>query len=149
MGECLREEDGMNSEEFDEINKINGMPMWLSVDDLTDKSDRTLLYGYTSNRDTWHVYTLGGEIHLHVYGHKDETIFHVNHGSVVRAVVDIIPDKRLYPAACDAQACLLLVGRGAYFPFTEFDDRAERRFYGIVADTNRAAPGADAQGKQG
>lgn len=47
----------------------------------------------------------------------------LSHQSGYVADQDVIPDKRLYPAACDEEACRLLLRAGASLPFTTFDDR--------------------------
>ena len=96
----------------------------LSATDLQDKTPRTLLYGYTTARDTFHVYLDPlGCIHVLVY--CDITRLPLTHtagpaGGVSRNE-DYVPDKRLYPERCDAEFCRLLTRVGVTLPFTTFD----------------------------
>ena len=47
----------MNKSEFEQLKKIKDLPEpIISGDTLTRKKDRTLLYGYTCDRRTFHVY---------------------------------------------------------------------------------------------
>ena len=53
----------MNKTAYLYLRSIEEIPKpVLSAEDLKDKSDRTLLYGYTCDRDTWHVYLEDGKI---------------------------------------------------------------------------------------
>lgn len=105
----------------------------LTVDDLINKEDRTLLYGYTCDRETWHVYL------------KDEKIYTIKYQAnyVMKCPVhieeipvcdnsDYIPNKRLYPSACDYEFCMRLKERGYELPFTSQDDRKKAQYYGYT-----------------
>lgn len=85
----------------------------ITVDDLADKSDRTLLYGYTCMRDTWHVYIKFGRIFTVVYcfGEDPEEVS-------VQENSEFVPNKRLYPERCDFEFCELLKSKDIYLPFT-------------------------------
>lgn len=89
----------------------------LSSGDLLNKADRTLLYGYTCDRNTWHVYLKDEEIHTVMYMDKkdiQEIQVTSNNG--------YIPDKRLYPERCDFEFCSFLKNLGYSLPFTSWTD---------------------------
>jgi hypothetical protein len=97
-----------------------------TAEHLNDKTDRTLLYGYTCDRASWHVYIKDGNIHTVMYfSDKDtqEIFVQYNH--------DFVPDKRLYPECCDFEFCALLKRDGCSLPFTNFQDRpVSKTFWG-------------------
>lgn len=124
----------MNRQQFEDLKNLPpGGVRHFSVDNLEDKSDRALLYGYTCDRDTWHVYLYQGEINLFVYAgsgkHTHEVKAHVK--GVRMESESLIPDKRLYPQCCDYETCRFLDQQGIYLPFTTFDDAvAANPFHG-------------------
>lgn len=91
-------------------------------------ADRTLLYGYTCERDTWHVYIKDTVIHKVIYKYgKDPVEYQINDN------YDFIPDKRLYPEACDYQFCRIMQRLGYELPFTSWNnDREEKQYYGEI-----------------
>ena len=99
----------------------------LEAEDLINNLDRTLLYGYTCDRDTWHVYLEDGKIYTVVYNAREDDI-KLNIIDVVNNE-DFIPNKRLYPARCDYEFCKLLKERGVHLPFTTWEDVKEKQIY--------------------
>lgn len=78
-------------------------------------NDRTLLYGYTCDRKTFHVYLKDKEIHTVFYdiSYEEKDPNPIKMAEVhVMSNRDYIPDKRLYPEACDYQFCKLLLASG-------------------------------------
>lgn len=110
----------------------------ISALDLKYKNPRTLLWGYNHRSESHHVYIEDGKIHLHVYMLSalreamlgGSAFKAAQHQSGVIAIKDLLPDKRLYPEACDAEFCMLLKDRGVYLPFTKWQDREIKQFYG-------------------
>lgn len=86
--------------------------------DLLHQQPRTLLYGYTVERNNFHVYFSDGFIHRAIYEHPRELIDHVS-GPMFSASL-LIPDKRAYPQFTDAGFALLLKRRGFSIPFTTY-----------------------------
>lgn len=88
----------------------------ITVDDLNDKTPRTLLHGYNMDRDSWDVILEeDGKIKTYKIPYKQPPIeIHVTTNS------GFIPDKRVYPASSDFEFCLLLKNRGVTIPFTTF-----------------------------
>lgn len=103
--------------------------------DLNDRTPRTLLLGYTCDRDTWHVYLddVGVINVLHYRETRDASgnpVYFVEQhlrGDEVPHNEAYIPDKRLYPESCDAEFCGLLVQAGVQLPFTTYDDKNHAR----------------------
>lgn len=103
-------------------------------------SDRTLLFGYTCNRESWHVYLRNRLIHLYVYTGfpgQDPVRYEALEAWDVR---ELIPDKRVYPESTDAGFARAVRRMGIPVPYLLFDDerwsrRAHKLFHGEVAPT--------------
>ena len=87
----------------------------ITSDDIVDWTDRTLLYGYTCERESWHVYMKDEKIFTCIYAYEQKPV-----AVKIRSNEDYVPDKRLYPHFCDFEFCLLLKTKGIYLPFTTF-----------------------------
>ena len=100
--------------------------------------DRTLLYGYTCERNTFHVYIKDKQIHTVIYDMDYSQ--NISRPKNMREVVvklntDYIPDKRLYPERCDYVFCKMLKEKGISLPFTIWhDDIEEKTFYGFILE---------------
>lgn len=116
----------MLKEEYQKLNGTDKIKSLVLASDLIDKSNRTLLYGYTCNRDTWHVYIEEGAIHTVWYKYKCKP-----EERYVADNYDYVPDKRLYPECCDYEFCKLIKEYGIDLPFTTWqDDRLVQQYYG-------------------
>lgn len=97
----------MNKEEYGNIIdlQLKGVSP-VNVDDLYNKSDRTLLHGYTCDRDTFHVYIKDMKIHTVTYrtDYKNNTPIFMEEIQIAKND-DYIPNKRLYPETCDFEFC--------------------------------------------
>lgn len=99
--------------------------------------DRTLLYGYTCERETFHVYLKDMQIHVVVYGTKfvEDEIRPTDMREIqVTSNYGYIPDKRLYPETCDYKFCRLLQNCNIDLPFAAFQDRPTCDFYGFTLE---------------
>lgn len=107
----------------------------LAADDLINRENRTLLYGYTCDRETWHVYLRDGKIYTIKYqaNYVRKCPVHVKEIPIYDNG-DYIPNKRLYPTACDYEFCMKLKERGYDLPFTSQDDRKRTRYYGYTLE---------------
>ena len=119
------------------IDKMKDDP--ICADDLKPfLKDRTLLYGYTCDRCTFHVYLKNMEIHTVIYDndYSEDKIKPKNMREVcIKSNYDYIPDKRLYPEACDYQFCNLLKNCNMNLPFTSFnEERPIQDFYGFTLE---------------
>ena len=122
---------------IENIDKTKDKP--ICADDLKPfLKDRTLLYGYTCDRRTFHVYIKGVKIYTVIYDNdysgdkiKPKNIKEIS----VKSNYDYIPDKRLYPETCDYQFCKLLKKCDINLPFTGFnEERLVQDFYGFTLE---------------
>ena len=95
--------------------------------DLKNQDNRTLLWGYTTSRTSWHVYLEAGVIHTVMYDYGKEPV-----ERPVASNEDYVPNKRVYP-----ETCKLLIDRGVCIPYTSFStDRAQQRYYGEILSSD-------------
>lgn len=130
----------MNKEEYGKIIdlQLKDIPQ-IQAEDLFDTSDRTLLYGYTCDRDTFHVYVKDLKIHAVTYrtDYENDAPNFMTEISV-NSNDDYIPNKRLYPETCDYEFCEKLKKLGYDLPFTIWSDgRPEAQFYGFTLEDKK------------
>ncbi|KVP39814.1 hypothetical protein [Burkholderia ubonensis] len=114
---------------------VHHIPARVRASDLADQTPRTLAYGYTCERDTFHVYLDEDGIHKVVYRFSQPASVLVMHKHENEGLLhaECVPDKRLYPEACDFAFCALLKTHGVHLPFTTWNDRAmTRQFNGQI-----------------
>jgi hypothetical protein len=115
----------MTKDEYEIIRqRLEPSIIKVSIKDLVNRNPRTLLYGYTHARSTHHVYIEEGEIHLLVYSSANS-----EHFSGEFVPTGLVPNKRLYPEACDAEFCAFLKQQGVHLPFTTWSDKREPQQY--------------------
>lgn len=130
----------MNKEEYGEIInlQLKDIPP-VQATDLLNTTDRTLLYGYTCDRDTFHVYIKDLKIHVVTY----RTDYENNAPNFMEEIQvntndDYIPNNRLYPENCDYEFCEKLKTLGCYLPFTTWGyGRPEAQFYGFILEDKK------------
>lgn len=128
----------MNFDEYNQLKEHPQIKFLISVHQLKNLSDRTLLFGCTQNKDSWHVYLQDKLIHIFLY-----EMYHLtDHPATIRfkknQIFDsreLVPDKRLYPECCDYEFCVLLKEQGIYLPFiTWIKNRKLAQFYGEICE---------------
>lgn len=114
----------MNKDELYAIEELDCEPRLITINDLRNKANRTLLYGYDCNRDSWHVYIFEYVIHTvkYAYGENPQKI-------TVETNNDYIPNKRLHPECCDYEFCTILKSYGIYLPFTQYQEIEQTELY--------------------
>lgn len=140
----------MNADEaeaYREFQKRGGDEPRISVVEVDpDKGNRTLLFGYTVERDTFHVYLLDGTLHRVIYrggatGREGAVLDHVAGESL--GVNALYPNKRAYPESTELAFVTLLSTRHEYdVALLPFDAEREARvsgraFHGLVVDDGR------------
>lgn len=125
----------MTEVEYKDIIKyVHPTEQAITVENLGEhQENRTLLYGYTCDNKSFHVYLKDGEIHTVVYDLEDFPEENICKPKDMREIAvnvdnDYIPDKRLYPEACDYLFCTLLLERGICLPLTSFDKDNDGKF---------------------
>lgn len=120
----------MNKEMFDKLNQIDfELTNIIYAHNLRPHVyNKTLLYGYTCERETFHVYIKNDQIYVVVYN-NDYSTDRVKPKNMRQIKVtsnhDYVPDKRLYPERCDYNFCLLLKEKGVQLPFTTWSEPVE------------------------
>lgn len=127
----------MTKEELEVIQSIEPIsPSVIIGSMLNNQEDRTLLFGYTCDRLTWHVYLKNGVIHKVIYGNSYSSSEYTPVTEYqVTANEQFVPNKRLYPECCDAEFCRLLRRKNIPMVFTTYDDTREpKKFYGKIIE---------------
>ena len=123
----------MTKEEVDLLRGVIAPDPKIRVDDLTDQSDRTLLYGYTLDRDTFHVYLKDGIMHRVIYSFKRYIVDHIE-GEELDAH-DLSPCKRAYPERTDFEFAKALRIRDVHVSLTTFTEGVEKaQYYGLTLE---------------
>ena len=120
---------------------------------MYNQSDRTLVFGYTADKDTFHVYLEAGIIHKVVYNFRGELLAHKSQSDGLQ-YAECAQAKRLYPETCDFDFCSLLKRRGISLSFYIWTaNREPAAFYGkrlselkVVAAREDLDIPADAEG---
>jgi hypothetical protein len=125
----------MNLTELSELRAARCRPRTLSATDLSGP-DRTLAFGFTSGKDTWHAYLRDGAIHVFVYDGVRGAIG-CHDARITWAVTDLVPDKRVYPESVDVEFARLMLDRGQDLPYGQFSSRRYDRvvntvFHGVI-----------------
>lgn len=131
-------DDDMTLRELEVLENVDKIDELINTKDLLNAKDRTLLYGYTCTRETFHVYLKNNEIHTVIYNNDysgDCTKPKDMRELAIKSNYDYVPDKRLYPETCDYEFCNLLKERGIRLPFTGFnEERPLRDYYGFTLE---------------
>lgn len=113
--------------------------------DLENQENRTLLYGYTVDRETFHVYLRDGEIYtvierkIHDTPNKPSEFRRELEQIQVGQNENYVPNKRIYPEYSDFEFCHLLMRGGIErLSFLGFNQESSDRF--IASGKTYAAP---------
>lgn len=96
--------------------------------------DRTLLYGYTCDREAWHVYLENDTINLVKYRSAGKLSSAASADEWVAS--ELVPDKRVYPESTDVEFALKLRSMGVAVPYRPFmnsryEAGKDRAFHGF------------------
>lgn len=118
----------MTKEQYEFLIKL---PADSKIDTDLSTKDRTLIYGYTCDRQTFHVYIKNKKIHIVQYDYHGNSIIEFP----VFSAIGCIPNKRIYPEACDYGFCCFLHNEGVTLPFTTYnEERPQQTFYGRILE---------------
>lgn len=116
----------MNKEEYSILN--NEIKELITIKNLTNKEDRTLLYGNSHMNYVHHLYIKNQNIYM-VYYHSSyiEAVYCdkyiQSNDAYIRNFV------KLYPECCDYEFCKLLLNKGLSLPFRIWDYRVKTNLY--------------------
>jgi hypothetical protein len=106
----------------------------IRVSELKNKTPRTLVYGYTLDRSSFHVY-LDSEGLLHRRIYKKETKRNEHISATEVESYKIVPSKRTYPECCDFEFAMLMGYKSVDLNFTTFNPNIKpQQFHGLTAD---------------
>ena len=114
----------MKSDEY--LRLQQGAALILGAD-LLNQADRTLLFGFTQDHETHHVYLQDGVIH---------TVRYLLDGAVREYPIfdneNYKPDKRVYPTRSDFEFCLKLQQSNVHLTYTTYDERElTKKMHGV------------------
>ena len=131
----------MTKEWFDKLNTLfNEEANLIRADQLRPYLyNKTLLYGYTCEKETFHVYIKDKQIYVVVYNTEclnGKPVPKNMRQIKVKVNQDYVPDKRLYPERCDYNFCVLLKEKGIDLPFTAFSEgfNWDSPYYGFTLE---------------
>lgn len=87
---------------------------------LKNKEDRTLIYGYDCDRNTFHVYLKDEQIHILKYNSRE-----VFPKLEAFSNDDYVPNKRVYPEYSDFEFCKLLKEQDIHISFLSYSEPAK------------------------
>lgn len=132
----------MNKEEYGNIINLHLKDISpIKVEDLDNKTDRTLLYGINTGctrhlRNLFHVYIKDKKIHVVSYDTCNIAESMVEYNIIRNS--DYIKNALLYPETCDYEFCEKLKKFGCQLPFATWnDERPEKRFYGFTLEDKK------------
>lgn len=108
----------MNRSEYDTVHAHSAPEPEepkLTAQEFAGSGDRTLLYGYTVERYTHHVYLKDGKLHVYIYRgvpkpEEDKLVSFISGRTIYAS--DTVPSKRAYPQYSDAAFCHRLISLG-------------------------------------
>jgi hypothetical protein len=112
----------MDPRQLEELEHVTQRIALVGVQDLSDKTPRTLLLGATRDGFTRHVY-LGCDGQIHCLHYRDSATdelllsHHTGPFGGCRSNADYLGVAVLYPESCDAQFCQRLIEQGETLPF--------------------------------
>lgn len=143
----------MRKEWFDKLNQYDLQQAELiCAHDLRPYVyNKTLMYGYTCERETFHVYIKDEQIYVVVYETDYSILYNEELSSFMRGEPkpknmrqievksnrDYVPNKRLYPERCDYNFCKLLKERGIELPFSHWGEEVplnKKGYYGFILE---------------
>ena len=123
----------MNIEQYKSLVLPTPVIQYVNVNEISGP-DRTLMYGYNTNRDTFHLFWKDNIIHSIYYNSTAHRILsRVLYYDKIEAL-KCVPDKRVYPERCDYEFCKLLYSKGINIPFTTFVHNVEKKKFSGLTD---------------
>lgn len=122
----------MKKQQYEELCKNSQAYIGtISIEDIEGAHDGTLLWGYTCDRNSFHVYLKSGQIHRVIYTFEGDVLDYIC-GEELEAKL-LSPSKRIYPEATSFDFVIALRKADCDTPLTNFnEDREEAIWYGKV-----------------
>lgn len=128
----------MNGYQYNELCHPAEEPRVIKLNDLSNQTPRTLLYGYTPScphHFTWHLYLNNKQQFVLIiyesgyptYVEKPECVYRYDEELPIFEMLNNLPreiyPKRLYPESCDYEFMKMLQYMGAELSLTTFDPK--------------------------
>lgn len=131
----------MTPQEYETISKHrDAYPAMISIKDaqfFIPTKEGTLLWGYTCERYSFHVYIKDGLLHRLIYSTSESKVIDHISGESLKAE-DLHPDKRIYPEATSFDFIIALYKAGQDPSITRYDhERPERQWHGKILEEIR------------
>lgn len=106
----------MNELEYQQYRSENAEIQgdYLTVDEI-GRRERTLAYGYDTERNTWHAYIKDSKIHVLLTNHEGHALVYNSAESM--PIEAMRPNKRVYPDTVDLDFAQIMRTRGYELPF--------------------------------
>lgn len=119
----------MDFQQYEKLSEFRNTerPVMIAYKDaqfFIDSKEGTLLWGYTCERYSFHVYLKDNKIHRLIYNKTENKILDYICGDELKAE-DLYPDKRTYPEATSYDFMMALLKAGQEPSVTRFDDNRE------------------------
>ena len=114
----------LTKDEYEEIVNAKDDISGVTIDMFTDKSDRTLMYGYTFDRETVHMYIQDGELVFWIYDINEKPVLVYRNHIPCSAISGI---KRAYPHAYDREFLLMTIAFDCHPSDTTYNERIANR----------------------
>lgn len=121
----------MDRDEYMRLVGMKHVPYTLKAIEFGEP--RTLLFGYNSAKNSFHVYLDGGLVHRLIYTWREEILDHC--AGAEFDIRDMVPDKRVYPLDTDFEFAKKALAIGVGIPFLPWDPKRETNpnlFKGLV-----------------
>ena len=129
----------MNEQEYASLQDYRAMPTRLSASMLRNRVPRTLIWGFDCDRNSFHVY-LGDDNQLHIVRYDYDGFLLAYQTEANAEPQAYVPNKRVYPGACDLEFCRILIDADVRIPFTTFEARPDETFFGKKREELIEAP---------
>lgn len=121
----------MTKDEYTQLSKIWSISPTIKISDIKNPENRTLIYGYNKDRETFHLYLYEGMFVILWYSYPDILISFAEETELDPDMC--IPNKRIYPECCDFEFCALLRKYDVSLPFTNWNEyRETKQHYGLL-----------------
>lgn len=102
------------------------VPQLFSIRDLDDTTPRTLVFGYTADRFSHHLY-INKKYMVTLAIYDLSRLLSVKFDAIPYS--EVFPNKRVYPECCDLELCQFMVSKGFRPSFTNYDSNRPHPFH--------------------
>jgi hypothetical protein len=122
----------MNQSEYEHFRAEDShVPITVVTAEKVGGPNRTLVYGYDVDRNSFHAYQHEGKLYVRTYGRGDQVISDAS-GPALPATI-LRPNKRVYPQYTDGDFARIMRDLDFPLPFTNWSEpNREGPYYGKI-----------------